>query len=135
VNPQDPEAYLKLNCFSLPMSTPAIASLCSPFPGATVSGTCENLLGNGGRNSVVGPGLVDFDVSVFKNNYIKSISEQFNIQFRAEVFNVLNRPNFAPPTDNLALYDQTGAPVAGGGRIDATSTTSRQIQFGVKVIW
>lgn len=135
VNSQNPEDYLKLPCFSLPMATSAISSLCTPFPGATIPGTCENLLGNGGRNSVVGPGLVDFDFSLFKNNYIKSISEQFNIQFRAEIFNVFNRPNFAPPTDNLALYDQTGAPVAGAGRIDSTNTTSRQIQFGVKVIW
>ncbi len=110
VNPRDANAYLKLNCFTLPMATPQIASLCVPFPGATTPGTCQNLLGNLGRNTVIGPGLINVDFSVFKNNYIKSISERFNVQFRAELFNVFNRANFAPPVDNQSLFDQTGAP-------------------------
>jgi hypothetical protein len=135
VNPRSPNNYLKLDCFTLPMATPAIASLCVPFSGATTPGTCANLLGNSGRNSVIGPGLVTFDFSVFKNNYIRRISERFNVQFRAEVFNLFNRANFAPPTNNQALFDPTGAPVAGAGRIDATSTTAREIQFAVKVIF
>jgi hypothetical protein len=135
VNPRNPQNYLKLNCFTLPVATPAIASLCVPFPGATTPGTCQNLLGNAGRNSVIGPGLINFDFSVFKNNYIRRISEQFNVQFRAEVFNLFNRANFSPPTNNEALFDQAGAPIAGAGRIDSTSTTAREIQFAVKVIW
>jgi hypothetical protein len=135
VNSQNADNYLKLNCFTLPVATPAIASLCVPFSGATTPGTCQNLLGNAGRNSLIGPGLVDFDFSIFKNNYVRRISEHFNVQFRAEIFNLLNRANFAPPTDNEALFDQTGAPIAGAGRIDTTSTTSRQVQFAIKVIW
>lgn len=135
VNSRSAENYLKLNCFTLPAATSAIASLCVPFPGATTSGTCQNLLGNSGRNSVIGPGLVDLDFSVFKNNNIAIGSKSLNIQYRAEFFNILNRANFSPPTDNEALFDQTGAPVAGAGRIDSTSTTSRQIQFAIKIIW
>ena len=75
------------------------------------------------------------DFSIFKNNYVKRISENFNAQFRAEFFNILNHPNFASPTDNLAVFDQNGQPVSSGGLITATQTTSRQIQFALKLIW
>ena len=94
-----------------------------------------NLFGNNGRNTLVGPGLVNVDFSVFKNNFIPRISEAFNIQFRAEFFNILNHPNFQAPIDNSTLFTSTGAPVTGAGAIDNTSTTSRQIQFGLKVIF
>ena len=68
---------------------------CDPQLGTGLQ--CFNLRGNAGRNILIGPGLTDFDFSLFKNNYIPRISESFNIQFRAEVFNILNHPNFAPP--------------------------------------
>jgi len=128
--------YLNLNCFTLPVATPDIAARCAPFSGTSVPGTCANLLGNGGRNSIVGPGLVNFDLSLFKNNRIESISDLFNIQFRVEAFNVLNRSNFNPPTANNQVFNGDGS--TGGltpGLLDTTSTTSRQIQVALKVIW
>ena len=57
--------YLNLNCFTLPQATPDVAALCVPFSGASVPGTCANLLGNGRRNSIVGPGLINLDMSLF----------------------------------------------------------------------
>jgi hypothetical protein len=75
------------------------------------------------------------DLSVFKNNRIRRISENFNVQFRAEFFNVLNRANFASPTDHSTVFDQSGNPVSSAGLITSTQTTSRQIQFALKVIW
>lgn len=142
VNPGNPNNYIKLNCFSLPMATPAIAALCTPFqpggpPNPILAGSCSNLLGNSGRNTIIGPGLLDFDFSLFKNNYVRRISETFNVQFRAEFFNVLNRANFAGPvaTNNSILFDQTGASVPGAGLLTGTTTTSREVQFAVKVIW
>jgi hypothetical protein len=114
-NPSNPKAYINVSCFSAP----------NPL----------TRLGNSRRNSVIGPGLENFDLSLFKNNYIPKISETFNIQFRAEFFNVLNHVNFNPPTNNLALFDQTGHPVSGAGLLDSTSTTAREIQFAVKVLW
>jgi hypothetical protein len=134
--------YLNLNCFALPVATPDIASRCAPFIGSGTPqapqfpGTCANLLGNGGRNSIVGPGLVNFDLSLFKNNRIERISDLFNIQFRVEAFNVLNRANFNPPTANNQVFNADGT--TGGltpGLLDSTSTTSRQIQVALKVIW
>jgi hypothetical protein len=137
---------LNVNCFVLPQATPDIASRCQPFgfvsaavsstPSPGIPGTCANLLGNAGRNSVTGPGLINFDVSLFKNNYITRISEQFNIQFRVEAFNVLNRANFNPPTANNQVFNADGT--TGGlvpGLLDSTATTSRQIQVALKVIW
>jgi len=134
--------YLNLNCFALPVATPDIASRCAPFIGGGTPqapqfpGTCANLLGNGGRNSIVGPGLVNFDLSLFKNNRIERISDLFNIQFRVEAFNAFNRTNFNPPTANNQVFNADGT--TGGltpGLLDSTSTTSRQIQVALKVIW
>jgi len=131
--------YLNSSCFILPQSTPAIAAECQPFgqgPGsAGIPGTCANLRGNMGRNIVIGPGLSKLDFSVFKNNYIRRISESFNAQFRAEIFNIFNRANFSSPTDNTAVFDQNGLPIQSAGLIDSTQTTSRQIQFALKLIW
>jgi hypothetical protein len=94
-----------------------------------------NLFGNAGRNTLVGPGLFNIDFSVFKNNYIPRISEAFNIQFRAEFFNLMNHADFQAPVKNNALFDENGAAIPGAGVINSTSATSRQIQFGLKVIW
>jgi Carboxypeptidase regulatory-like domain/TonB dependent receptor len=132
--------YLNLNCFTLPVATPDIAAQCQPFGlitgGAPIPGTCANLLGNGGRNSITGPGLINLDMSLIKNNPIRRISEQFNVQFRFEAFNILNHTNFNPPTSNNQIFNSDGT--TGGltpGVLDTTSTTSRQLQLAVKIIW
>jgi hypothetical protein len=74
---------------------------------------------------------------VFKNNYIKRISENLNMQFRAEFFNILNRPNFAVPVspDHTDIFDSTGAPTGVAGLLTSTTTTAREIQFALKVSW
>jgi hypothetical protein len=102
-----------------------------PFP------QCFNLRGNAGRNILVGPGVTEADFSVFKNNYIKKISENFNIQFRAEFFNVLNHSNFAPPASptNTDIFDGTGTVSSSAGALTRTSTTAREIQFALKVVF
>jgi hypothetical protein len=131
--------YLNLNCFALPQATPDIAAACQPFgalANAPVPGTCANLRGNLGRNHIIGPGLSKLDFSVFKNNHVRRISENFNAQFRAEIFNIFNRANFGSPTNNLAVFDQNGVPqTQTAGLLDSTQTTSRQIQFALKFIW
>jgi hypothetical protein len=105
-----------------------IKTQCLAFPGA-------NKWGNLGRNTLIGPGVSKLDFSVFKNNRVKRISENFNVQFRAELFNILNRANFASPTDNSTVFDHLGIPVSSAGLITSTQTTSRQIQFAIKFIW
>jgi hypothetical protein len=126
-------AYLNTNCFSLPMATPAIAAQCAAFS-LSLIGTCQNLQGNEGRNDIIGPGSINVDFSIFKNNYIGH-SERLNAQFRVEMFNIFNRANFNSPTDNPNVFNQDGSPTGGAGFIDSTSTTSRQIQFALKLIF
>ena len=146
-NPIGP-IYINANCFTLPQATPAIAAQCSLFgfraagtnglsdPGNPgVAGTCANLFGNAGRNTVIGPGLSKLDFSVFKNNYMKRISESFNAQFRAEFFNILNHANFSSPTDHLEVFNKNGQRIQSAGLLTSTQTTSRQIQFALKLIW
>lgn len=116
VNPGNAAHYIKTECFAAP----------SP----------RTLLGNVGRNTLTGPGLTNFDLSLYKNNPVRRISETFNIQFRAELFNVLNHTNFAPPTNpNRQIFNSNLAPIATAGRLTATATTSRQIQLALKVVW
>ncbi|MBI4482184.1 MAG: TonB-dependent receptor [Acidobacteria bacterium] len=90
--------------------------------------------GTVGRNTVRGPGYANFDLSVVKNTLIPSISETFNVQFKAEFFNLPNRTNFGPPASTV-FEDASGRPVGGVGRISDTVSTSRQLQFGIKFIW
>ena len=140
INPGNPKDYINLNCFALPTAPSSFASQCATFTGAKTPPPpgevyCANLLGNAGRNSLIGPGLVNLDFSLFKNFPIKRVSERFNAQFRAEIFNILNHANFNAPTDNPAVFNASGAPIASAGLIDATSTSSRQMQFALKLTW
>jgi len=85
--------------------------------------------GNLGRDTVNGPGLATWDFSAIKNT---AVSERLTVQFRAEIFNLLNRANFNTP--NLIVFTPTG--VSGtAGAITSTSTTSRQVQFALKLLW
>jgi outer membrane receptor protein involved in Fe transport len=138
VNPGSVTQYIKVGCFGppvVPTSFPGPCVLASDGSGGTIANTCMNLFGNSGRNTLVGPGLLNVDFSVFKNNYVPRISEAFNIQFRAEFFNLMNHPNFQAPIKTSAVLNVDGTPADGAGQITETSTTSRQIQFGLKVIW
>jgi hypothetical protein len=85
--------------------------------------------GNVGRDTLIGPGLATWDFSALKDTRIR---ERLNLQFRAEIFNLLNRANFNLP--NAVVFTPSGvSPTA--GRITSTSTTSRQVQFGLKLLW
>ena len=87
--------------------------------------------GNVGRDVLIGPGVGTLDFSVLKNTFI---TERTNLQFRAEFFNVLNRANLATPNP-VVFAAGSAATVSTAGVISATSTTSRQIQFGLKLLW
>jgi hypothetical protein len=52
-----------------------------------------------------------------------------------EVFNALNHSNFNPPTANYVIFDGNGVVIPGAGQITSTATTSRQIQFALKLVW
>lgn len=85
--------------------------------------------GNVGRSVLIGPKLSELDLSAFKNI---RIVERAELQFRAECFNVLNHANFASPNP---IVFSNGLPSSSAGLITSTVTTSRQIQFGLKLIF
>jgi hypothetical protein len=149
VNPGNPDHYVKTQCFAIPtapsfafFSAPAPAG-CDPAFGSTNPSDpnylwCFNLRGNAARNIIPGPGIQTLDFSVFKDSPIRRISETFKVQFRAEFFNILNHPNFGDP--NIAnaeadLFDGSGAPIGTVGKLTTTTTTAREIQFALKLIW
>jgi hypothetical protein len=86
--------------------------------------------------------VANADISLLK---VTQLAEHIRAQFRAEFFNALNRANFATP--NPVVFssgptqgnaaNQTAAVVASptAGVITATATTSRQIQFGLKLLF
>jgi hypothetical protein len=133
--------YLKPKCFILPIApvgfdpthTKCDQGLILANPSLDPN-TCGNLLGHLPRNSIIGPGLVNADVSFIKDNHIKSLGETFNIQFRAELFNIFNHTNYASPSDNLLVLDPL--PVGGFGQIDLpTQVPMREMQFALKIVF
>ena len=67
------------------------------------------------------------DTSFFKN---MSLSERFKLQFRAEFFNIINHTNFDTPS---ASAFSGNTPAGTAGIIAGTATSSRQIQFALKL--
>jgi len=106
-------------------------------------------LGNAPRNFLRQPGLGNWNFSLVKDTKVGWLGEAGSVQFRAEVFNVTNRANFqmlgistgaasvfAGTTANTAASLAGGdiqAPLPTAGQITNTSTTSRQIQFALRV--
>ena len=89
----------------------------------------SGFFGNATRDGLVGPSLATWDFSTIKNTKLR---ESLSLQFRAEIFNLLNRANFNTPA--LITFTPTG--VSGtAGAITSTSTTARQVQFALKLLW
>jgi hypothetical protein len=113
VNPGNALDYITLQCFTPPNPS--------------------TQYGNAGRNSLIGPGLMSLDFSLFKTIPLKKISESSDLQFRMECFNCTNRVNLSPPVFNNDLMDYLGNPINNAGLITSTTTTSRQIQLALKL--
>ena len=82
------------------------------------------VFGNSGKSHVRGPGVVNFDLSLFKKF---AIDEKRAIEFRSEFFNAFNNPHFANPNTSLSPSNTAF------GRISATVLTPREIQIGLKL--
>ena len=85
--------------------------------------------GNLGRGVFRGPALAELDLSLFKTT---KVAEKADLEFRAEFFNALNHANFGTP--NGTVFSGT-AFNSSAGLITSTTTTSRQIQFGLKLVF
>jgi TonB-dependent receptor-like protein len=104
--------------------------------------------GNLASNTLSAPGVANFDVTFTKNTKVRWLGEAGSVEFRTELYNLLNRPNFGNPQTQIFTRPRTGANLAGdladpwtrrlsdgATRIDTTRTSSRQLQFGLKVIF
>jgi hypothetical protein len=93
-------------------------------------------LGNLGRNALVGPSLVDVDMGLLKDTKIR---ENWNLQFRAEVFNLFNHTNLSFPAAALFTGTPTATTTLGrvstAGQITTYSVPSREIQLGLKLVF
>ena len=96
--------------------------------------------GDAGRNSLSGPDYADFDFAIIKNT---KITERTALEFRAEFFNIFNHRNFAVPTNTVgpngaggngdAIFVGPTTLAGNAGQIFSTVSSSRQIQFGLRL--
>ena len=92
-------------------------------------------IGNLGRNTLIGPKFVDFDMAVGKTTRVK---ENISLEFRVEAFNLFNHPSFGIPEQYLYTgVDQNGngIPNSTAGQITNTVSSARQLQFAFKVLF
>jgi hypothetical protein len=87
-------------------------------------------LGNIGRLTGIAPGIATLDASLAKTF---QMNERIGLQFRADGFNISNRPSFGIPGG--VVFGTTGAPQATAGVISATSVGGRQFQFNLKLLF
>ena len=129
-----------------PLRTPSLW-----FDPCAFSNEAAGFVGTELRNFLRGPGLDTTNFSIFKDTPVSKLGEKGSMEFRAEFFNVFNHPNFNLP-GSLISGGTCGAnvltgcsfvagtpnaqnPLSTAGLITSTVTTSRQIQFGLKLIF
>jgi hypothetical protein len=113
---------------TFPIGGPAPCSATTSF----FQTPCRACDGNLGRNTFVGPSLVNTDQSLFRN--IK-LTERFNLQFRVEGFNVLNHTNFLLPSSATGTANFANRITVGNFGQSAGTRDPRLIQFGLKLLW
>jgi hypothetical protein len=112
-HPSWPNSSYNINAFAVP-------------PG--YDGTWGTNLGDVGRNSLRGPNFFQLDLSGMKNF---QITERMKVQFRADIFNIFNHPNFANP--NGGICTAVASPVTTSGPGCAPTSTGQAVNanFGV----
>jgi len=129
------------NMFSLPpvsASDPSVQGTqnCTSQP----AGFCTiGQLGTSGRDIIPGPPFRNWDFSLVKDTKLGILGEGGMLQFRAEFFNILNHPNFGPPSAGVFsggsgdLGPFSESPDGGAGQIITTQGKPRQIQFALRI--
>jgi len=96
----------------------------------------QGTFGNAGRNTLTGPSYAMTNVSFVKNTRIGALGSGGQLQLRLELFNLLNRPNFATPDRVVfAAASPTETALPTSGRITRTVTASRQVQLAAKILF
>jgi hypothetical protein len=88
-------------------------------------------IGNLGRNTLIGPSVFNVDVSLQREFKIGS---NHPLQFRAEFFNLMNHPTFrTPAVGSVLVFTGSGSFNPTAWQYTTTATTSRQIQFALRL--
>jgi hypothetical protein len=111
----------------------------------------QGFLGDEGPNYLRGPGFDNLNFSIVKDTAVGFLGEAGQVEFRAEFFNLFNHPNFSLPASSgatayagtcggaanplLACTASAANPTSSAATITSTNGTSRQIQFGLKIIF
>ena len=106
----------------LPHPTPTAWFNTAAFNDVLPAGTYA--FGNSGRNILAGDGVVNFDFGLYRR---VQVTEKAQLELRAELYNLMNHPDFAAPTANVEA--------AGFGQVTSTTSTSRETQFAVKLLF
>ena len=128
-NPAIPDCAATANAaFAVPCTFSNIPTTPGGKTYPIVPGSCHP--GSAGRDSLPGPKFVNTDFSIVKNT---KLTERLNLQFRTEVFDLFNHPNFGDPTNTAtsAAFGKilsTRFPVGDFG-------SARQIQFALKLLF
>jgi hypothetical protein len=131
---RNPEEYFDVRQFTIPL---------------VIEGPQHGFFqGNLGSNTLIAPGIANLDVTFTKNTALPFMGEAGSLQFRAEFYNLLNRVNFGSPSTQIFQRPRNGGNLAadladpwtrrlqsGAARINDTRTSSRQLQFGVKILF
>ena len=103
------------------------AAFTVPTQVLNVNGTPITEFGNLARRAARGPGTENVDFSIFRNF---AFAERFNLQFRAEAFNLSNTPAFFLPSANSPSLTIGNSAF---GKLSSSAATGRQLQFGLKL--
>ena len=117
---------LRVNLIPGGDSNPVLGGPDKYFDTSQFAPSEEGYFGTLGRNTLISPGLATMDFSVQKNF---QLLESHRVQFRAEFFNLFNRPNFGTPVTTIFT---NGVLTSDAGRINSTRGSARQIQFGLR---
>lgn len=98
------------------------------FVSPCVAGVCHP--GNLGRDSITGPNFVNTDFSVTKNT---KLTERVTLQFRSEMFDIFNHPNFGNPV--LTVTSGSFGKILSTRFPTGDFGSSRQIQFALKLLF
>lgn len=111
--------YLDTSCFAFPANYEYATGLFGPR------------LGNAGRNPLIGPGTFFWTTGLMNE---QKLTERLRLQLEAQAFNVSNRVNFEGPQSTEAeIYNASANLLSTAGELTVTSSSSRQLQFSMKL--
>ncbi|MDA2933726.1 TonB-dependent receptor [Acidobacteria bacterium AH-259-D05] len=131
IDSRNPNQYYDFGSFSFPKLVDNDGNSVSIKDKKCPASPCGLFEGTLGKNTLRAPGVTTFDFSLMKDFAIPQWGEGAKVQFRAEFFNIFNRANFGLPGERL--FDRRGKIRSTAGEITTTETTSRQIQFALRL--